>query len=95
MSKHHAQMDRRRWQKLRRACFDRDGYRCVKCGRAGRLECDHVQPLHLAGAEWELSNTQTLCRGCHIGKTRLENSQRIPWPERDKWLDFVEARLSN
>ena len=23
--------------------FDRDGYRCRTCGKAGRLNCDHVK----------------------------------------------------
>ena len=33
----------------RRQVFKRDGYRCVDCGRAGKLEGDHVVPLHRGG----------------------------------------------
>ena len=29
---------------LRKLAKDRDGWRCVKCGRAGRLEVDHIKP---------------------------------------------------
>ena len=45
--------------------FERDGYRCQQCGKAGRLEAHHV--LHLAsGGSNDLDNLRTLCRGCHI-----------------------------
>ena len=60
---------------LRKLAKDRDGWRCVKCGRAGRLEVDHIKPVHHNGAMWELSNLQTLCRFCHRTKTALENSK--------------------
>ena len=47
MSHRHRQLDQSRWARVRRAVFIRDDYRCVLCGRAGRLECDHVTPLHV------------------------------------------------
>ena len=65
----------KRWLAVRRAVFERDGYRCRSCGKAGRLECDHIKPLHLGGDVWALSNLQTLCRSCHIFKTKHENSK--------------------
>jgi hypothetical protein len=36
------------------------------------LECDHIIPIFLGGAEFDLSNLQTLCRKCHKIKTREE-----------------------
>ena len=45
LSRHHTHLNARRWQAVRRAVFERDGYRCTACGRAGRLECDHIEPL--------------------------------------------------
>ena len=66
MSRHHIRLNGHRWEAVRRAVFERDGWRCVECGRAGRLEVDHVQPLHKGGDPWALDNLQSLCRRCHI-----------------------------
>ena len=64
-----------RWQSVRRQVFERDGYRCQECGKAGRLECDHRTPLHLDSEQdpFDLAGLQTLCRSCHIDKTQREN----------------------
>ena len=90
MSVHHLRLSNRRWAALRRAVFKRDGYRCRECGRAGRLECDHTVPLHHGGARYALDNLQTLCRNCHVEKTRRENET---WhsPEREEWRRFVRG----
>ena len=65
------------------------------CGRAGRLEVDHVIGRWRTGGDpYALTNLQTLCRGCHIAKTRAERSGRrgpAP-PEVAAWRDAV-ARL--
>ena len=82
-SRHFAALDRKRWALLRLRVFERDGWRCVQCGRAGRLECDHVRPLHRGGDPYDPANLQTLCRGCHVAKTAGENER--PDPERDAW----------
>ena len=37
------------WERIRRAAFERDGWRCCACGRPGRLEAHHVTPLHKGG----------------------------------------------
>ena len=62
--------DRARWAALRLVIFERDGYRCRQCGKAGRLECDHVTPLNAGGSAWDPANLQSLCRSCHVGKHR-------------------------
>ncbi|MCY4572912.1 MAG: HNH endonuclease signature motif containing protein [Gemmatimonadetes bacterium] len=49
--------------------FDRDGWRCTKCGRAGRLECHHVRPLWAGGGN-DLANLAALCRRCHLREHR-------------------------
>ena len=79
----------RRWELLRLRVFERDGWRCVNCGRAGRLECDHRVPIWRGGDQFDMVNLQTLCRGCHIDKTAGEN--RKPDPERDRWRELVKA----
>ena len=68
MSRSHAYLNVHRWARVRRQAFRRDGYRCTACGKAGRLECDHID-RDWRGDPYELANLQTLCRPCHIDKT--------------------------
>ena len=70
----------------------RDGHRCVKCQKAGRLEVDHIRPLSRKGDPWDLRNLQTLCRGCHIAKTKGEQP-RQPAPGRVRWQEKVKELL--
>ena len=84
MSRHHARLNRRRAAHLAAFVLARDGYRCRACGRAGRLEADHVTPLDRGGAPFDPDNMQALCRGCHIAKTRAENRRPVD-PERESW----------
>ena len=91
-SRHFAALDRRRWQLLRLRIFERDNWRCRKCGRAGRLECDHIVPLQRCNDSYRPSNLQSLCRGCHIEKTRTDIGN-VPDPEREAWRALV-AELS-
>jgi len=57
--------------KLRWQVMERDGYKCVKCGRTAadgaRLQVDHIYPRALGGMA-TLDNGQTLCAECNIGK---------------------------
>ena len=92
MSKFHTPLRRKRWAAVRRAVFERDGWRCVECGKAGRLECDHVVPLDRGGDPWDPDNLQTLCRSCHIEKTRREN-RREPTPAESAWRQLVAGML--
>ena len=54
--------------------------------RPGR-EVDHIKALQFGGALLDPANCQTLCRGCHITKTRRENTK--PNPEREQWRRFM------
>lgn len=73
------------WRRLRRAVLERDGWRCVKCGRAGRLEVDHIKPAREGGTD-ALTNLQALCRPCHFAKTAQENARRAkPIKGRAEW----------
>ena len=78
----------RRWAVVRRAALDRDGWRCRLCGKAGRLEVDHIQPLFKGGEMYALDNCQTLCRGCHIAKTVAER-YGVPTPGATAWGALV------
>ena len=90
MSKHHIVLHYKRWQDVRRQVFQRDGWRCVECGRAGRLECDHITPLQREPGQdpFDVNGLQTLCRKCHIEKTRHENRRELT-PAEAKWRDLV------
>ena len=79
------------WKRLRAAALARDGRRCRRCGKAGILEVDHVRPVRAGGDPFELGNVQTLCRGCHIAKTRAE-APPVPAAV-TAWRDLVAERL--
>ena len=95
MSRHHVHLHSRRWAATRRAVFERDGWRCVLCRRAGRLECDHVVPLEADPGQdpYSVAGCQTLCRPCHIAKTAAEN-RREPTPGERAWRDLVDEIMS-
>ena len=89
MSRHHTHLDARRWAEVRRTVFERDGWRCRTCGRAGKLECDHIVPLRRGGDPWAVENLQTLCRSCHVGKSRGDWRPPLTAAEL-AWRDFVD-----
>jgi 5-methylcytosine-specific restriction endonuclease McrA len=59
-----------RWQ-----VFQRDGWKCVACGRGSQndviLQVDHIIPRSKGGKD-SLSNYQTLCHLCNIGKSNKD-----------------------
>lgn len=79
MSKFHAFLQRKRWQVTRRTVFNRDDWRCVRCGRAGRLEVDHIIPLRKNPGQdpFDVEGLQSLCRSCHMAKTSRENRKPL------------------
>ena len=74
----------RRWASVRLEALERDGWRCRDCGKAGALEVHHVQPVAAGGAEFDLGNLRTLCRGCHVAVHR-----RPALPGEDAWAAAV------
>lgn len=60
--------------KIRLKVLERDGYRCILCGRSPamdvgvRLHIDHKIPFSKGGKSTE-ENLQTLCYDCNIGKS--------------------------
>ena len=85
MSRAHRKLNPRRWARVRRAAFERDGYRCTVCGGAGRLEAHHEPPLRHDATPYDLDGIHTLCRDCHIARHRGDAMT----PGRAAWLDFV------
>lgn len=97
MSKNHLLLDRRRWEQARQAALERAGFRSELSGRPGRLEVDHIVPLHIDPEQdpYDLAGLQVLLREEHIEKTRKENSRPLT-DEEMAWEEFVEdlTRLS-
>jgi hypothetical protein len=52
---------------VKRAVWDRDGGRCVRCGATEYLEFDHIIP-HARGGANTVGNVQLLCRRCNLLK---------------------------
>ena len=99
MSRNHLKLNSGRWRRVRLEVLERDGWRCVQCGKAGVLEVDHITPLELGGEPWALANLQTLCRTpCHWAKTTIENGGEALGPgiEQMSWICYNEqSRLVN
>lgn len=59
--------------RMRFSIYERDGYRCRKCGVNGRynkyvqLEIDHIIPI-AKGGKTTYDNLQTLCHRCNVEK---------------------------
>ena len=70
----------------RKHIWIRDGGKCAYCDKAatkGRWQLDHIRPLweqkgvkekDLDWSYWSLDNLQTLCRKCHIEKTKTDTA---------------------
>jgi 5-methylcytosine-specific restriction protein A len=81
----------RRWQSVRFAVLERDGWACVKCGERRRLEVDHIQPVRThPELSFSLANLQCLCGRCHSQKTRIELGLGQIDPKREAWKKLVK-----
>lgn len=58
----------------REAIFKRDSFTCRSCGDIGGvLNADHIKPFAIyPELRFAIDNGQTLCRDCHILKTRAD-----------------------
>ena len=85
-----------RWLRLSRWIKDRDGFRCRKCGKAGRLETDHRAPIASGGKPWDPANLQALCRNCHFKKSAKERliNPGLQSPKLKEW-DALVDKLRN
>ncbi|WP_409438552.1 HNH endonuclease [Pseudomonas sp. JAI120] len=54
-------------QSVRTQVFERDLYRCLRCGDHKNLRADHVHPESMGG-DAVLENLQTLCASCNSWK---------------------------
>jgi 5-methylcytosine-specific restriction endonuclease McrA len=76
---------------VRRAVFERDEFRCRRCGDQG-TEVDHVR-----GSSNELANLQLLCSPCHREKTTrsFQRISRKSHPEEWTKAEALRARVEN
>lgn len=66
-----------RWQKIRLRIFERDDWKCRKCGATGNsLQVHHKK--YEGAMPWETSDRYlvTLCDGCHERVTELQRETR-------------------
>lgn len=80
-----------RWHTLRMAVLERDGFKCVDCGKSrGRLECDHIVPVRLRpDLAYDPQNCAMRCPSCHSAKTRIEVGNPPPSYDRHGWRKAV------
>ena len=52
---------------IRKFIFNRDGNKCLKCGKTEKLQIDHIESISLGGQN-KISNLQTLCGSCNSKK---------------------------
>ena len=58
----------------RKAVFERDSYKCQKCGKiGGKLNAHHIKPFSLyPDLRFDIDNGITLCKECHIELHKTE-----------------------
>ena len=78
----------RQWEHLRRRILDRDGWRCQRCGRPGRLEVHHVRPLFAGGTD-DPANLETRCRTCHLSAHRRRRPRTAAQRQWDRLADAL------
>ena len=88
MSKSHRRLHKREWERVRRIVLARDGWRCAKCGKPGKLEVHHRRPLRDGGAAYDPDNCEAHCVRCHVEAHRRER-QRSGSARR--WLTFRDG----
>ena len=85
----HLRLPRRRWERVRLFILNRDGWRCVKCAKASRLEVHHKIALENGGTN-DPSNLTTLCQWDHVLHHRLERIGK----DRTEWRRFAAQNKS-
>jgi 5-methylcytosine-specific restriction protein A len=61
-------------REVQKLVFERDNYKCQRCGKGGDLQVDHIQSwAKYVELRFDMNNCRTLCKECHYeityGKT--------------------------
>lgn len=93
------------WSFMRRYILVRDEFTCQQCGRQltpYELDIDHIIPISEGGHPFDPKNLQTLCKSCHITKTRMEkerqqlkNSQELEKLKKLLGNNIIAKKLEN
>ena len=64
----------------------------MKCGKAGRLEVDHIVPINVDPDQdrFRLEGLRALCRGCHIALTAAQNRKPMTKDQKE-WSDLLKT----
>lgn len=70
----------------REKVFERDGFKCVRCGKPN-VQWAHIFSRRHKALRWDADNALSLCNGCHLfffhGEPALAMDWfRKTWPER-------------
>lgn len=89
------------WEITKKQAFKRDNYTCVWCGKrytlkiygeeiadTSKLIGDHIIPIAVGGAEFDINNVQTLCIDCNKIKTKRDAQRIAKFRKREKELKF-------
>ena len=61
--------------------FERDGWKCTKCGSRDNLQAHHIEPVPKGQFDpsviHRVENLQTLCAACHSSTSRRTNDTRL------------------
>jgi 5-methylcytosine-specific restriction endonuclease McrA len=74
---------RSEWSVLSKACKQRDGHKCRKCGDTEYLQVDHIILVSRGGLT-TLSNLWTLCDVCHSKRPGHQKAARLITHKRRK-----------
>jgi 5-methylcytosine-specific restriction endonuclease McrA len=70
----HGLLNGQAWQKVRWASFERDGFKCIRCGESKPLQGHHIKPkTFFPELALVVGNVVSLCLGCHE-KAELANA---------------------
>jgi 5-methylcytosine-specific restriction protein A len=61
------------WRKLRHQVLQTYPV-CVTCKQKPSTVADHITPVRLGGAFWDINNIQGLCAACHNSKSAKERN---------------------
>ena len=75
---------------MRVEVFERDGWRCWFCGKAGALEAHHT--IRGGGLDpFDMAFIVSACRTCHVRETRRERERDGRSAEHVAWDALVKS----